>query len=82
MRIKLVINYDGTAFNGWQKQPNGVTVQQTVEDAVFALTGKTVSVTGSGRTDAGVHAKGQVAHFDIEDCTIPPENFAKALNTN
>ena len=81
MRIKLVINYDGTAFNGWQKQPNGVTVQQTVEDAVFALTGKTVSVTGSGRTDAGVHAKGQVAHFDIEDCTIPPENFAKALNT-
>lgn len=81
MRIKLILNYDGTAFNGWQKQPNGVTVQQTVEDAVFALTGKTVSVTGSGRTDAGVHAKGQVAHFDIDGCTIPPENFAKALNT-
>ena len=81
MRIKLFLNYDGTNFNGWQKQTKGRTVQQTVEEAVFLLTGKRVSVTGSGRTDAGVHAKAQVAHFDIEDCTIPPQNFARALNT-
>ena len=81
MRIKLFLNYDGTNFNGWQKQTKGRTVQQTVEEAVFLLTGKKVSVTGSGRTDAGVHAKAQVAHFDIENCTIPPQNFARALNT-
>ena len=81
MRIKLVLNYDGTNFNGWQKQTKGRTVQQTVEEAVFLLTGEKVSITGSGRTDAGVHAKAQVAHFDIENCTIPPKNFAKALNT-
>lgn len=80
MRIKIVLSYDGTDFCGWQKQTNGVSVQQTVEDAVFALTGKKTTVTASGRTDAGVHAAGQVAHFDT-NANIPPEKFYKALNT-
>lgn len=80
MRIKLTLTYDGAYFCGWQKQKNGVSVQQTVEDAVFSLTGEKVSVVGSGRTDAGVHAKGQVAHFDTS-AKIPPEKFYKALNT-
>ena len=80
MRIKLTLSYDGTDFCGWQRQKNGVSVQQTVEDAVFSLTGEKVSVIASGRTDAGVHAAGQVAHFDT-NANIPPEKFYKALNT-
>ena len=80
MRIKLILSYDGTSFCGWQKQKNGVTVQQTVEDAVYSLTGERSTVTASGRTDAGVHAKRQVAHFDIK-ANIPPEKIYKALNT-
>ena len=80
MRIKLTLTYDGAYFCGWQKQKNGVSVQSTVEDAVFSLTGEKVSVVGSGRTDAGVHAKGQVAHFETS-ANIPPEKFYKALNT-
>ena len=80
MRIKLCLSYDGTSFCGWQKQKNGASVQQTVEDAVFSLTGERVTVTASGRTDAGVHAVGQVAHFDT-GANIPPEKFYKALNT-
>ena len=78
MRIKLTLSYDGTDFCGWQKQENGLSVQQAVEDAVFSLTGEKVSVTASGRTDAGVHALGQVAHFDT-GANIPPEKFYKAL---
>lgn len=80
MRIKLTVEYDGTSFCGWQVQPNGRSVQGEIETAVYKLTGKTVRVTGSGRTDSGVHAVGQVAHFDTESA-IPPEKFALALNT-
>ena len=79
MRIKLTVEYDGTDFSGWQTQTNGRTVQQELETAINALTGENVSVTGSGRTDAGVHAEGQVAHFDTE-ANVPPEKFAAALN--
>ncbi|MBQ9756416.1 MAG: tRNA pseudouridine(38-40) synthase TruA [Clostridia bacterium] len=79
MRIKLTICYDGTDFCGWQVQPNGRTVQEELENAVLDLTGEKVRVTGSGRTDSGVHAMGQVAHFDT-DSDIPPERFCKALN--
>lgn len=80
MKIKLTVSYDGTNYCGWQIQNNGVSVQSVLQDAVYKLTGEKVTVTGSGRTDAGVHAEGQVAHFSIEKATIPPEKYALALN--
>ena len=79
-RIRLVLEYDGTNYSGWQRQSNARTVQETVEDAVFSLTGERVTVTGASRTDAGVHALGQSAHFDTMS-RIPGEKFAWALNT-
>lgn len=81
MTIKLTVSYDGTDYCGWQVQKNGKSVQSVIEDAVFLLTKQKVRVTGSGRTDAGVHAVGQVASFCVENCSVPPENFSKALNT-
>lgn len=62
-RIKLELQYDGTAYNGWQAQPNGITIQGLLQEAIFRLTGEGVLVAGSGRTDAGVHAIGQVTAF-------------------
>ena len=64
-RYKLNIEYDGSGFVGWQRQANGMSVQQTLEDAVRAFSGETVTLFGAGRTDSGVHALGQVAHFDL-----------------
>jgi tRNA pseudouridine38-40 synthase len=64
-RYKLTIEYDGTPFVGWQVQDNGVSVQGVVAEAVFALAGERTIVAGAGRTDAGVHALGQVAHIDL-----------------
>ena len=64
-RYKLTIEYDGSGFSGWQRQENGPSIQQVLEEAFFALTGQTISVHGAGRTDAGVHASGQVAHVDL-----------------
>ena len=64
-RIKLTIEYDGTPFVGWQRQTNGRSVQQAIEEALAGLTGETATLRGAGRTDAGVHARGQVAHFDL-----------------
>ncbi len=80
MRIVLTLTYDGKNYCGWQRQNNGITVQQVLEETIFKLTGEKVTVTASGRTDAGVHAIGQVAHFDTSS-TIPPERFYLALNT-
>ena len=80
MRIKLVIEYDGTAYSGWQRQQSEPSVQQMIEDALMSLTGHKTVVHAAGRTDAGVHALGQVAHFDTES-RIPPEKFSFALNT-
>jgi len=64
-RYKLTIEYDGTPFVGWQMQDNGVSVQGVIADAVFAFTSEHTAVAGAGRTDAGVHALGQVAHVDL-----------------
>ena len=80
MTIKLVVTYDGTDFSGWQIQKSGRTVQGEIQSALKTLTGEDITLTGSGRTDAGVHALGQVASFETS-ATIPPKNFAKALNT-
>jgi tRNA pseudouridine38-40 synthase len=64
-RLKLTIEYDGGAFVGWQRQTNGRSVQEALEDAIAKLTGEAATVRGAGRTDAGVHALAQVAHFDL-----------------
>ncbi len=65
-RFKLTLEYDGAPFVGWQRQENGVSVQEALEAAIFAMTGERATANGAGRTDAGVHALGQVAHFDLE----------------
>jgi tRNA pseudouridine38-40 synthase len=64
-RFKLLIEYDGTPFVGWQRQAVAPSVQSVIEDALLALTGETITLRGAGRTDAGVHATGQVAHIDL-----------------
>ena len=64
-RFKLILEYDGAPFVGWQRQENGVSVQEVVEKAVLAMTGETRLIAGAGRTDAGVHATGQAAHVDL-----------------
>jgi tRNA pseudouridine38-40 synthase len=78
--IKLTIEYDGTNYHGWQSQENAITVQNTVESAIRKLTGENCSLTGSSRTDTGVHALGQVANVFTES-SIPPDRFSFALNS-
>lgn len=79
-RIALIIEYDGTNYVGWQVQPNGIAVQQAIDDAFEKLIGERPVLHASGRTDSGVHARAQVAHFDT-DCGIPADKFCYALNT-
>jgi tRNA pseudouridine38-40 synthase len=78
--IKLIIEYDGTNYAGWQKQLNAMTVQQQIEQGLYQLTGIEIRTTGAGRTDAGVHALGQVVSFQ-NPSTIPPERLHLALNS-
>ena len=80
MRYVLKIAYDGTAYAGWQRQKNAPSVQEMLENAVQAALGEVARITGSGRTDAGVHAAGQVCHFDSDTLTIPPEKLPDCLN--
>lgn len=80
-RIRLIVEYDGTGYSGWQRQSNAVSVQQRLEEAVRRLTGEgELFVVGASRTDAGVHALGQNVHFDTES-RIPADKFCYALNT-
>jgi tRNA pseudouridine38-40 synthase len=79
--FKAVLSYDGTAYCGWQVQPNGVTVQAQVERALAGVTQQRIRVTASGRTDAGVHALGQVASFDLET-SLDTAQLQRALNAN
>lgn len=79
--IKLILQYNGSAYHGWQIQDNAVTVQETLQNAIFSLTGERVSVNGCGRTDAGVHALGYVCNFGTRS-KIPGEKFSHALNVH
>jgi tRNA pseudouridine38-40 synthase len=78
-RFKLTIEYDGSGYMGWQRQPHGPTIQQAVEQAVFEITGETAGVHAAGRTDAGVHARAMVAHVDIGK-KIAPFRLMAGLN--
>lgn len=77
--VKLIIEYDGTNYHGWQTQKNAKTVQDTIERAIKGLTGEEIDLTGSSRTDFGVHALGQVANFKTNS-SIPADRFSYALN--
>jgi tRNA pseudouridine38-40 synthase len=78
--FKIVIEYDGTGYHGWQRQKEDRTIQQEIEEAISTMTAGKVSLAGSGRTDAGVHAVGQVANFLCET-SLSPEVFQKGLNS-
>lgn len=82
VRLKLTLAYDGQALDGWQSQPSGNTVQDLVEKAIAETAKQPLRIHGSGRTDAGVHALAQVAHFDPpEEINMNPFNWVPALNT-
>ncbi|ACL75171.1 tRNA pseudouridine(38-40) synthase TruA [Ruminiclostridium cellulolyticum] len=78
-KIRLTIEYDGTNYHGWQIQKNAKTVQEVIQKALSKLLGEDVGVTGCSRTDVGVHAYGQVAHF-LTDSKIPGDKFSYAIN--
>ena len=78
-KYKIILEYDGTHYVGWQKQKNGTSIQEEIERALYSLTGVNTSVFGAGRTDAGVHALGQVAHFELEN-DFKIDNIRDGLN--
>ncbi len=77
--IKIILGYDGTNYSGFQRQKNGITIQEKIESAGFQLTATNITITGAGRTDSGVHAKGQVVNF-FTQTKLVPEKIQKALN--
>ena len=79
-RVALIIQYDGSSFSGWQRQKNAISVQETIESCLFQISNQIIKTFASGRTDAGVHASGQVVHFDIE-FVIPAYRYADVLNS-
>ncbi len=79
--LRLTVAYDGTNYSGWQSQINAVSVQQTLEKAIARVTAERIRVTGSGRTDAGVHALGQIVSLKLES-ELPCETLLRALNAN
>jgi tRNA pseudouridine38-40 synthase len=83
-RYKLIIEYFGRDYAGWQRQDRVPTIQQEIEEAIFKFSGQKVLIQGAGRTDAGVHARGQVAHVDLEPFSKPMSGFeiAKAINAH
>jgi len=78
--FKITIEYDGTSYHGWQRQKNAHTVQEEIEKALLTMTGKKTVLTASGRTDAGVHALGQVANFHC-DTDVSPQAFQNGVNS-
>lgn len=82
MRLKLTIAYDGRPYSGWATQPNGNTIQDHIQSALSSVAKQTVKMQGSGRTDTGAHADGQIAHFDCpESVDMNPYNWVPALNS-
>lgn len=80
MRFFIKFSYNGTNYHGWQKQPNAISVQETLEKAMAVIFNQKVDIMGAGRTDTGVHAKEMFAHFDLE-ITIEPKNIVHKLNS-
>ena len=78
--FKMIVEYDGTAYCGWQRQKNGTSIQQVLEEAIQLITGQKVAVIGSGRTDAGVHALNQVASFKCST-SLPVNNIYRGMNS-
>ena len=78
-RYKIKIEYDGTKFVGWQYQKNGLSIQEIIQKAIFKFSGEKIIVFGAGRTDSGVHATGQIAHFDLKK-KIKKKNFILGVN--
>lgn len=83
-RYKLTIEYRGSDYSGWQRQPNVPSIQQAIEEAIYKFSGQKAEIIVAGRTDAGVHATGQVAQVDLGDFTKPMDEFAvmKAINAH
>ena len=79
-RVALLVQYDGSKYSGWQRQKNATTVQEILENSLFEITHHVVKTFAAGRTDAGVHAAGQVVHFDVE-YVIPGNRYADVLNS-
>ena len=80
-RYKIKIEYDGTPFVGWQFQKNGQSIQEILQKAIFNFSNEKILVMGAGRTDSGVHALAQVAHFDLKK-KIKSKNILPAINQN